>query len=104
MFKQAVFAVGLLASGVCACASSQKVSEPPRQGVERLLQLYTDDRARFVKNLQAMEQEKKDCDHVADLKKEAEKMDFDGSVPKDQQQSLVVVKMELAEAEKICRQ
>jgi hypothetical protein len=102
MSKQAVLALSLLASGLGACASS-KSSEPPRQGVERLLQLYNDDRARFVRNLQQMEQDKKDCDHVADLKKEAEKMDFDGSVPKEQQQSLVVVKMELAEAEKICR-
>ena len=93
----AILALGLLLS----CASTS--SEAPRAGVERMLKLYSEDRPRFVRHLQEMEQNKSDCNHVGELHREAEKMDYDGSLPKDQQQNLVVVKMELAEAEKICR-
>jgi hypothetical protein len=86
-----------------ACASTQVAKAPPRETVDKLLGLYKDDRTRFVRHIEEMEKSE-DCDYITQVKTTAEKMEFDGDIPKDQDRDLKVVMMELQEADKKCRE
>ena len=99
--KLRIWIVGaLLLTGACA----HQPAETPAQTVDRMLRLFADDRNRYVINLQDMQQKKIPCDDIGAAAALAEKMDHNGSAPKEQQENLVKVKMDLASAEKTCRE
>ena len=90
---------GLLLSG---CAHKALLTEDEaRQQVDQLLTLHDEARAKYVLQLQSLEQDK-DCERATLLRKAAKQELDEANMRPGDTRSLTVVQMELAQAEKKC--
>jgi hypothetical protein len=76
--------------------------QKPRDTVMHLLTLYGKNRFDFVRMLQSYENSR-DCTYVTALRKEAEYIETDGTLEKDLEHDMLIVKLELQQAESICK-